>query len=431
MGAAPDATPFVSLYANGRLCGCYGSEEGTPGERLTRAFLRAAHDGRFAEASAAEREVLAARISYLRHPRLLNPETAAREIEIGTHGVALVRGRAPATIVLPHVACDANLGAAELLAVLLRKARTDADAWRDGGLYAFETEDVIVRSRSDAKLAGMGIDAAARWLESLIDADGAVTFAIDPRRRRRVAFGPMHHGRAAVVVQALAAAARPAIATRARRRLESDVRRALAGASVEGWPSEPEQVASTLALAVLAGVPLVRELAAVVSAEGAPKTPWYAAQVVAALGPAAPSELWDACIADLDRHPFAPWTLIAAAMRGDASVRRRAAHGVAGALRTEAPHRGGTSIAPIPETALTAIAVEALARESGPSVRAAVRRGQAFLARMQLTGERISAALEPRLAHGAFMASPVVDVLRGDVTAHAVLAGVASRAARG
>ena len=90
---APDATPFVSLYASGRLCGCQGSDEGGPGERLTRAFLRALHDGRFAPVSPGERAALAAQISYVRAPRLLNPDTAAEEIEMGTHGVALVGER--------------------------------------------------------------------------------------------------------------------------------------------------------------------------------------------------------------------------------------------------------------------------------------------------------------------------------------------------
>src|SRR5882757_8880782 len=44
---APDATPIVSLYARGALCGCAGVREGPPGERILRAFVQALGDGRF------------------------------------------------------------------------------------------------------------------------------------------------------------------------------------------------------------------------------------------------------------------------------------------------------------------------------------------------------------------------------------------------
>jgi hypothetical protein len=44
------------------------------------------------------------------------------------------------------------------------------------------------------------------------------------------------------------------------------------------------------------------------------------------------------------------------------------------------------------------------------------------LRRWQLLGDRIPAALEPKLIRGAFPISPVVDAARCDVTAHALLA---------
>jgi AMMECR1 domain-containing protein len=424
VSSAPDATPFVSLYANGRLCGCYGSDEGQPAERLARAFLRAVHDGRFAPLSSSERGDLVAHVSYVSRPRLLNPENAAATIEVGTHGVALVRDGHPAVILLPHVACEERLGPRDLLDALLRKARTDADAWRQGGLYAFETVDIVVRCGPRAERAAVeSADAAARWLASLVSADGAITFGVDPRRRRRFAFGEMHHGRGAIVVQALAAhGERPALVTRARVRLERDIRSALGGAVIEGWSSDPERVASTLALAIRAGVPVAGELLAFVGAKEGPKTPWYAAQVVAALGPLAPPALWESCLADLDRHPFAPWTLIAAHARGDLARRSRAARGVADAVRSGPPHRGGASVSVVPETALTAIAVEALALHPAPWARAASARGREFLHRRQLVDGRIPGALDPELVHGAFVASPIIDILRGDVTGHALLA---------
>jgi hypothetical protein len=76
----------------------------------------------------------------------------------------------------------------------------------------------------------------------------------------------------------------------------------------------------------------------------------------------------------------------------------------------------------VPETAVTGLAVEALAHRSEPWARAAVARGRGFLERMQLIGSRISAAMDPTLAHGAFSASPCADFLRCDITAHALLA---------
>src|SRR5262249_20332257 len=82
-----------------------------------------------------------------------------------------------------------------------------------------------------------------------------------------------------------------------------------------------------------------------------------------------------------------------------------------------------------PETALTAVSIEALACHPASWSRAAIARGLDFLASMQLTGRRIYAALDPALARGALSASPVIDLLRGHVTGHALLArGAAGRA---
>jgi AMMECR1 domain-containing protein len=423
--SAPDATPFVSLYAEGSLRGCFGSHEGGPAERLMRAFLRAQDDGRFGGLSPAQRAVLVAQVSYPRDARLMNPATAEEEIEPGTHGVALVRDHAPPVLLLPHVARDEGVGAPGLLQALRRKAGLGDDF--DGALYRFETEELVVRAGPEARTTvGRREDLAAAWLARLVGPDGRVTFAVDPRSRRRVETGVMAHGRAAVVVQALAAhGSYRGIVARARNRLASEIRAALGGASVEGWPAEPAAVAGTLALAVLAGVPVVEELAAL--AGGAAKAvltcaPWHAAQVVAALGARAPGDLWAACVADLDRRPWAPWTAIAAAARGDRAVRTRAARVLAGALRRAAPHRGGAEGPPIPEVALTAVSVEALTRHPAPWARTAALRGRAFVASMQLAGPRLYAALDPELALGAFPASPVADMLRGDVTGHALLA---------
>lgn len=237
---ASDATAFVSLYANGRLCGCYGSDEGEPAERLGRAFLRAAHDGRFDPLSRAERDVLVAQISYLRKPVLLNPETAVDEIEVGTHGLALVRDRLPPVLLLPHVARDWQTGPRDWLLAIANKARVAPEQLGDGALYRFETEDVMVgRSPGTVQGAATGADSAAgaRWLASLVDADDRVTFAVDPRSGHKTVVGEMHHPRAAVLARALAAHGQHRkVADRVRARLVRDARAALGGATVQGWP---------------------------------------------------------------------------------------------------------------------------------------------------------------------------------------------------
>jgi AMMECR1 domain-containing protein len=432
---APDATPFVSLYADGRLRGCYGSNEGAPAERLARAFLHAQDDDRFGGISPAERAMLMAQVSYPRNARLANPATVEDEMEPGTHGVALVRDRAPPVLLLPHVARDEGFGSGALLSALQRKAGLGAGDYGGGGLYVFETDDVVsgaVDPRGSSRRGPpLGPEAlAAAWLAARVDVDGRVAFAIDPRTRARIDAGVMAHGRAAVAVQALAAYGQhPALVARARPRLATDIAAALRGAPVENWPAEPAAVAGTLALAVLAGVDVRRELCAFASGERVlevARSPWHAAQVVAALGRDAPAALWAACVEDLERHAWAPWTAIAASVREDRALVARAARALADALRTHPPHRGGASVTPVPEVALTAVSVEALARHRAPWAQSAAARGREFLTSMQLTGGRLYAALDPLLARGGFPASPAVDLLRVDVTGHALLALLAA-----
>jgi AMMECR1 domain-containing protein len=423
----PDATPFVSLYAEGSLRGCYGSNEGSAGERLVRAFLHALDDGRFGGVAASQRESIVAQVSFPRNARLQNPETALEEIEPGTHGVALVREPGKGALFLPHVARDERIDAPELLVRLARKAGLGDEGWRDGALYLFETEEVVTPEEASRDETSRGVEAAARWLSTLVGGDGRVTFAVDPRGRKRVATGPMHHGRAAVVVQALSAhGGRPTLVARARRRLEEDIRAALRGDSVEGWPTDPPRVAGTLALAVLASVPVRDELATFVAHNDITQAPWHAGQVVAALGREAPPALWAACVTDLDRRPWAPYALLGAQARGDRAVATRLCRTLADAIRSNAPYRGAASVTKIPEIALTAVALEALSAHPLAATRSAIARGREFLQNIQLVGKRLYGALDPALAHGAFPLSPVVDQLRCDVTGHALLAILAT-----
>jgi hypothetical protein len=247
-----------------------------------------------------------------------------------------------------------------------------------------------------------------------------VTFALDPRSGARTARGEMHHGRVAVALRALREHGGHAGATaRACRWLAREVRAALAGRRVEAWPDRPDLVAGTLALVSMAGLDHRRELRAWVAAHPElAQSPWHAAQAVAALGPDAPSALWDACARDLDRHPWSPWTAIAARARGDGRALARCIPPIVASIRRAAPHAGGSSTRPVPETALTAVTVEALA--SVPRAAAALRRARGFLRAWQVP-EDVHASLVPEAA-GAFPASPVVETLRVDITGHAMLA---------
>jgi hypothetical protein len=124
-------------------------------------------------------------------------------------------------------------------------------------------------------------------------------------------------------------------------------------------------------------------------------------------------------VRDLDVRAWAPWTAIAARARGDAAVLARCAPALVASIRDRAPHAGGCSARPVPETALTAVTVEALAPLA--AARASVRRARAFLRAWQIPDEP-AAPLLPEIAAGAFPASPVVELLRVDITAHAMLA---------
>jgi hypothetical protein len=251
-----------------------------------------------------------------------------------------------------------------------------------------------------------------------------VAFAIDARRRTRVATGVMHHGRAACVVRALRhAGVERRAAGEATRWLERDVKAALRGAAVEGWPRELPMVAGTIALASMAGLDLEPQLVEVARSEALVASPWHAAQVVAALGPGAPEALWRACKEHLAVQPWAPWTLLAARARRDAQCIGATVPGLCASIRDAAPHRGGCRVAAVPETALTALVVEALDGLPDAQARAAVVRARSFLRARQLLDASMPAPLDLDLARGGFAASPVVvDMLRCDVAAHAFVA---------
>ncbi len=422
-GPVPNATPFVALYCRGSLRGCYGAEEGAPAERLARAFLLAATDARFGGSRREEREEAAAQVVYLRHARRVDAGVVERELEVGREGIALVDANGRAIVLLPSVARDGRLDVDGFIRTMAEKAKLPRSEWTHAGVYLFTTEEVPVRRSTPHRGHGARrpLDAAAAHLAGLIDADGGMTFALDPRTGKRTPRGEMHHGRVAVALRALGEhGGHERALTRARSRLEHEVRAALRGTEVAAWPERADMVAGTLALAVIGGVDVQRDLSAWIGAHPAVAgSPWHAAQVVSALGQDAPASLWEACVRDLDVHPWAPWTAIAARARRDHAVTARCTPALVDSIRRAAPHAGGTAVRAIPETALTAVTVEALAGLPGTS--AAVRRARAFLRAWQVP-EDPPASLACEEAAGAFVASPVVEALRVDITGHAWLA---------
>jgi hypothetical protein len=437
----PDGTPFVSLYVDGGLRGCCGCDEGGPRARLEVALREAFEDRRFPALAPGERARLAAQVSYVRGVRRIDPRAAAEAIEAGTHGLAVAPRTGPPAMLLPHVARDRQLGPAAFCEALARKAGLDEAGWRRAALYAFETDDVVVRlARGRAgepgaaapvpapAAAAAALDLAARWLRDRVDADGRIAFAVDARGGTPAAAGLMRHGRAALVVQALATHGRSGAAVgRARRWLRGEIEAGLAGRAVAGWPDRPGLVAGTLALAALAGVRPGGALAAFARLPELAAEPWHGAQLAAALGTETPPALWRACVADLEQRPWAPWTAMAAWIRRDGDVLARCERALVASIRRAPPHRGGAELGDVPQIAQTAAAVEALAPLPSRAARAAVVRGTDFLRRWQLVPGRIPAPLDPALARGAFPASPIVDWLRSDVSAHALLALLAAR----
>ncbi|HEY1956069.1 MAG TPA: AMMECR1 domain-containing protein [Polyangiaceae bacterium] len=413
LARAPDATPYVSLYVRGRLRGCWGSHEGPPEERLERAFLLALADGRYGSIAPDERRDLAADVAYVTRARPVRADEAAMAMEPGVHGVAVVH-EGVATVLLPSVAREHGHDANRVLDVLAKKAgRARSD---EGLVWLLDVEEVSSRGAR----ASSPTVAAKRWLESLVAKSGEVAFEMTPTGDL-VASGTMRHGRAAVAVEALGALG-SASARRARAWLARSIAHGLEGHEL-GWPDRPDMILGTLALAARAGVQVPLESFAA-SIDVAACSPWHAAQAAAVLGARTTPQLWDACVRSLETRPFSPYALIAARARGDGEISSRTTRAIVDAIRGEPPFLGGAAITPVPETALTSVAIEALAPLATAEARRAVRAARAFVLARQLLD--IGASMHPRCL-GAFSASPIASALRCDVTAHAVLACGLSR----
>ena len=412
-----DATPFVSVYVDGRLCGCYGAVEGAPAERLARAALLALHDGRFpGPVGARERVVLEA--AYPLEPRRVTLSRLDSVLEPGVHGLGFARAGSPPVLLLPSVARDGGFDSARLAAIVASKAGLPPEALPSGKLFVCHVETVVTRSApGPAPARGATCEALARsWLERVIRPDGEIEFGIDPHTGAHTTRGEFHHGRAALVLRALRAGSSNRV-RRARAWLERELRRALRGHEVAGFPEHPAQVAGTFALAALAGIDVAAPLGVLAKDRRVAENVWHAAQVVLALGNEAPRQLWRACVAELERHPWAPWTALAARRLGDARVLARTERALTASIRAREPFRGGAAVRSIPEVALTALVVEALDGGRGPDVARAIRDAQAFLRRVQCLAP-VPGAYDPASALGGFPLSPVLPYQRSDVTAH-------------
>ncbi|HEX3854092.1 MAG TPA: AMMECR1 domain-containing protein, partial [Polyangiaceae bacterium] len=217
---APDATPIVSLYARGALCGCAGVSDGPPAERILRAFVQALGDGRFGGLGSDARAELRCELSYALQPRSIELAQVVDTLEVGTHGLAVTASGRPVTL-LPDVAWDNSLDAEGMLETLERKSGASRADWPSDGLFLFETESMLARQGQAPELNEDPVGAAAAWLAERVDADGHVTFGVSPRSAQQSRKSPMFHGRAAILVRALLSQVRGrGAAARARRWLE-------------------------------------------------------------------------------------------------------------------------------------------------------------------------------------------------------------------
>ena len=419
--SAPRATPIVAVYEAGAMRGC-ALWRGGGSDGLVRAFLGAT-------ASLEGSAPLAAQAFFPRAVRWLRDPA---ELDVGTEGIALVRRGVAPVLLMPQVARDHGVDARGMVALLAAKAGLDGVP-RDARLAAWTVDTVVARpddvegasARAAARSRSSPTDYAAAWLARMIDARGRVAFAIDARTRTLQPAGPLWHARSAIAIAALAAhGGHTRAVARAQRWLGGEVERALLGGRVDAWPDDRASAAGTMALACLAGVRAEARLHALIADWRAfarsPAWPWHAGQVACALGRETPRELWAWCVDDLARHPFAPYTALAARAIGDEPAYRRAAAAVAAFVRRRAPHRGGASATELPETALTAVAAHALS--GSRAHRRAHADALAFVRARQLLPGSIPAPLDAALAVGGIAATPVDDILRADIAGHALLA---------
>ena len=135
---------FVTLTNHGRLRGCIGTfhPDRPLAELVVRMATEAARDPRFIyldPVTPDELDELTVQVSVLSE---LQPIDDPLDIELGVHGIYVVRGPA-AGCFLPEVATETGWSKEEFLSnCCAGKAGMSPDAWRDGSakVYVFTTE---------------------------------------------------------------------------------------------------------------------------------------------------------------------------------------------------------------------------------------------------------------------------------------------------
>lgn len=131
---------FVTLHKDGELRGCIGtfSEERPLYETVSEmAEAAASKDPRFPPVEAQELPEITIEISALTPLREI---TDVGEIEIGRHGIYIVKGGASG-VLLPQVAVEHNLDRESFLDHTCMKAGLPAGCWKEGArILVFEAE---------------------------------------------------------------------------------------------------------------------------------------------------------------------------------------------------------------------------------------------------------------------------------------------------
>lgn len=409
------ATAFVSLYERGRAIGCVGHRD------FASALAAARVDPRFGGARGRE---ITVQLSLLVRGPTIAPAKVPSAITLGDDGlVAIDANGAIRAVLLPDVAADTQRDGDAMLRALVEKARATSEE-EIAAVMLVHSERFVARPAVSRKRASRSmIDAAASWLAARIDADGAVAHGLDARSGRVHRTGPFHLGRAAVVIEALAAHdGHRAAVRRARRWLLASIDEG------EGLPKTPAERAASLALAVRAGIACRPALLALANdaANEIARVRWHAAQIAVVLAEETPQAIADAALAAITEDAWAPWSVLAADVLGETAPARAGRARLARGIPSSGPHRGGVRTRSAPEVALTALAIEVLAPSK--KHRAATARALGFLESQCLSSiDDVPASLDPALALGAFPLAPHADFLRCDVTAHAVLALLSSR----
>jgi AmmeMemoRadiSam system protein A len=142
---------FVTVHVRERLRGCIGVVE--PDHPLAESIVRCAasaalQDSRFSPVQAHELIDVQLEISLLSPPFPIRPE----EIEIGRHGLLVVRGQQRG-LLLPQVAAEHHLTPDQFLAETCRKAQLPLDAWRAPGAQIFGFTCEVFSDESQQSIA--------------------------------------------------------------------------------------------------------------------------------------------------------------------------------------------------------------------------------------------------------------------------------------